>query len=736
MKRIIIFLFLVILSYSYSFERNSDNINTHKGLFFLEQLDFTHIKQGWGKPQRNLSVTKKPIKINDKIYRRGIGTHAISEITILLDGNGDYFQSFIGINDEACNSASVIFSVWLDGVKKYSSGIITKQKQRENPPAKVFINLQGVKVLTLVVDDANNGNSCDHVTWAEPIIKLKNADYTPKTIPVLNYSVDFESELRKYNRQQYYPLLWKNIGNFIPFKNPPVLLENETFRFWNNVTYLDGWAVIPVIVNYNKSNQYNHLIIWNPETGRTQRIKIDRKQIIWTIASDTLNNHLLLGIGKKLIRFDLKNQRLVNEVDFFNNNASDISVLEKKLIVRYNNKFEIFDIDRLSLLKIIQLDIPSIQRMLFWKPNKVVLASTYWGNSLKILDINTGQLSPSIPVRMPYHYHSLLRMCLLTSGEVGFIDMTERRAFGMLKFVESSWILMDKNTQILSQDMGFRHSPVKYNIEARVSIEAKKDTPETESYIHLMPKENYHHILKNEKFITNSRILFDSLGNRYLIFKVPALTKGQKFEKIVYSARLTIYQVKLNIRTTRTGIDVPDELKIYLLDDPWYDLENPIIISKLKELTKNARTLDEIVTSIHNYSKTIPGAPRYDPAPVVIQVNGGGCNNHTRVQVALLRKAGIPARFAWNFWGFKSGVISGNHYICEAWLPDIGWIPMEGQGYTFDGTAGELNSNYLIESAGHVDTNNYIRTLKFERMLFTNADGSQTDQWKLMKINF
>jgi hypothetical protein len=55
---------------------------------WLSSLDLTQMHQGWGTPQKNLSVSKHPLSIGSRIFTHGVGTHARSTLWMNLAGEG------------------------------------------------------------------------------------------------------------------------------------------------------------------------------------------------------------------------------------------------------------------------------------------------------------------------------------------------------------------------------------------------------------------------------------------------------------------------------------------------------------------------------------------------------------------------------------------------------------------------------------------------------------------------
>jgi alpha-galactosidase len=144
---------------------------------WLSTLDLHEVRQGWGKPQIDLSVTGKPMLIAGKKFERGLGTHATSAIWIDLAGGAERFLASVGVDDAArAQAASVIFNVLGDGKTLWQSGVM-----KGGQPAKaVDVDLHGIQTLLLLVGDAGDGTDNDHANWADA--KFVVAGAQPKVI--------------------------------------------------------------------------------------------------------------------------------------------------------------------------------------------------------------------------------------------------------------------------------------------------------------------------------------------------------------------------------------------------------------------------------------------------------------------------------------------------------------------------------------------------------------------------
>ncbi|MEO7099132.1 MAG: NPCBM/NEW2 domain-containing protein [Luteolibacter sp.] len=134
------------------------------GAIELPDLDLTWVDQTWGTAQRDHSAKGKPLIINNVPFKRGIGTHADSRWSLLLDGGARRFQAQVGVDDDAGKGGSVRFSVIGDGKELWNSGIC----KNGMPAVTADVDVTSVRYLTLVADGAGDGTGEDHADWAEP----------------------------------------------------------------------------------------------------------------------------------------------------------------------------------------------------------------------------------------------------------------------------------------------------------------------------------------------------------------------------------------------------------------------------------------------------------------------------------------------------------------------------------------------------------------------------------------
>ena len=128
---------------------------------FLDTLEPAHSKQGWGTLQKNRSVWEKEMTIGGKRFRRGLGTHANSEIVYTLDGTCRRFQAWAG--PDMATYGTLGLAVFVDGEKRWESGKMV----HGDAPKLVDVDITGAKELRLLVDDAGNDIMGDHADWAD-----------------------------------------------------------------------------------------------------------------------------------------------------------------------------------------------------------------------------------------------------------------------------------------------------------------------------------------------------------------------------------------------------------------------------------------------------------------------------------------------------------------------------------------------------------------------------------------
>ena len=155
---LLLFAITYCLSSTVAFSRPADHDTV-----WLSSLDLSKMRQGWGKPMIDSSVTGKPLSISGIVCSKGVGTHASSSLWIDLDGRTDKFLASAGVDDDAANQpGSVIFKILADGNKLWESSVLKPGQ----PAVPVEVNLTNLRKIILMVTDAGDGIAYDHADWA------------------------------------------------------------------------------------------------------------------------------------------------------------------------------------------------------------------------------------------------------------------------------------------------------------------------------------------------------------------------------------------------------------------------------------------------------------------------------------------------------------------------------------------------------------------------------------------
>jgi alpha-galactosidase len=166
MKRLFLLLATTAVCYSCSFIPPKQ--------IWLHELDISKMEAGWGTSRVNLSVDSNLLTVAGQVYDKGVGTHAVSKMMILLKEKGVRFTAKVGVDDESGEKATVEFFVLGDQRILWRSGIM----KNGDSPRNVDVSLVHIKKMALYVSDAGDYNYYDHSDWLEASIQYR------KEIPV------------------------------------------------------------------------------------------------------------------------------------------------------------------------------------------------------------------------------------------------------------------------------------------------------------------------------------------------------------------------------------------------------------------------------------------------------------------------------------------------------------------------------------------------------------------------
>lgn len=151
------------------------------GTNYLSDLRWTRMTNSWGPAERDLSNGEcssgdgQTLTMHGVTYNKGLGVHAYSKLDYYLGGAAMRFQTTVGVDDEACDIASVFVQVLADGVVLYEGAM-----NRSTTPVKLDLDVTDRQQLSLVVSDTKYYINCDHVDWADAKVIVTAASSRPR----------------------------------------------------------------------------------------------------------------------------------------------------------------------------------------------------------------------------------------------------------------------------------------------------------------------------------------------------------------------------------------------------------------------------------------------------------------------------------------------------------------------------------------------------------------------------
>lgn len=134
----------------------------NQGRLELSRLSPLSIHQQWGVLQRDSSVSGGGLRIGQRAFEHGLGTHAASVIRYAIPGNAASFHTWYGLDAQG-RSGRVRFRILLDDKQVWASDAVAGGE-----PQEVSIPLNAAKFLTLEVDPLGDLTQ-DHADWAEAV---------------------------------------------------------------------------------------------------------------------------------------------------------------------------------------------------------------------------------------------------------------------------------------------------------------------------------------------------------------------------------------------------------------------------------------------------------------------------------------------------------------------------------------------------------------------------------------
>lgn len=164
-----------------------------------------------------------------------------------------------------------------------------------------------------------------------------------------------------------------------------------------------------------------------------------------------------------------------------------------------------------------------------------------------------------------------------------------------------------------------------------------------------------------------------------------------------------------NLAASGTSADIPKELvSKYTSAQKYWPADNPQIVAKAKELTKDKTTVAEQVRAINNF---VVDHLSYNSEKIKYNIRQGGlktlqnptnsvCLEYSDLTISLLRAVDIPARMPIGY-GYSGSLKQSNsvtdslHSWVQAYVPGVGWM-------NIDPTWNEKFSNFGSSDLDHM----------------------------------
>ena len=184
-----------------------------------------------------------------------------------------------------------------------------------------------------------------------------------------------------------------------------------------------------------------------------------------------------------------------------------------------------------------------------------------------------------------------------------------------------------------------------------------------------------------------TRMVRDRWGQEIAVFELGDLAAGET-RAVRWAGDFQLFRVRYQIDPARLDpLRTDRELATYLADDKKYNLQHPVLTEWMKEISRapahpyrTARLIYEKLTDAIVYERT----GGWNNAAAVLARKTGSCSEYTFALVALMRRAGIPARYvgAISERGDAASFDDVFHRWAEVWMPGYGWIPVDANAGT------------------------------------------------------
>lgn len=143
---------------------------------YLKKTTTLPKSESYWKVEQNKAVSGVPIRMKEKVYEKGLGVHAPSNLIFKVPSKAKYFYVVPGADDAHHGKLKMIIKV--DNQEVFNSGEI-KSINDDYIPSLHAIDVAGASILTLIVDDLGEKGG-DHADWGEAFFVEDKREYSRK----------------------------------------------------------------------------------------------------------------------------------------------------------------------------------------------------------------------------------------------------------------------------------------------------------------------------------------------------------------------------------------------------------------------------------------------------------------------------------------------------------------------------------------------------------------------------
>jgi hypothetical protein len=132
----------------------------------LSAVGAVHVDSAVAPPRYGRNIVGLPLRLGDRPYDAGIGAFANALVECSLNGQFTRFTAEVGIDAATQGRGTVMFHVYGDGQRLWTSGL----RSGLDEVLPVEVDVTGVERLRLVLDDAGDGNAFDAGNWLNPAL--------------------------------------------------------------------------------------------------------------------------------------------------------------------------------------------------------------------------------------------------------------------------------------------------------------------------------------------------------------------------------------------------------------------------------------------------------------------------------------------------------------------------------------------------------------------------------------